>query len=88
MRKEWEVAGRVTRATVFVAACQYYELWLDGERVGLNRLDSPWTNFYTNRSYVRVLSPFCPQRHSKTYLKPRHPDIPACHPIIAQILDP
>ena len=52
MRKEFVVAEAVSRASLFVSACQYYALFLDGERVGDQRLDSPWTNFYTNRSYT------------------------------------
>jgi hypothetical protein len=54
MRKEFVVpAGApVTRATIFVAACQYYTLLLDGAVVGDQRLDGPWTEFYTNRSYT------------------------------------
>ena len=57
MRKEFEVpaaAARAARATVFVAACQYYTLLLDGAAVGDQRLDGPWTNFYTNRSYSTI----------------------------------
>ena len=56
MRKEFEVPAGVTpvRATLFVAACQYYSLFLDGAAVGDQRLDSPWTAFYTNRSYTTI----------------------------------
>ena len=56
MRKDFIVpaAGAPSRATLFVAACQYYSLLLDGAVVGDQRLDSPWTEFYTNRSYTTL----------------------------------
>ena len=56
MRKEFKVPAGATpvRATLFVAACQYYSLFLDGAAVGDQRLDSPWTAFYTNRSYTTI----------------------------------
>ena len=41
----------VGRASLFIAACQYYSLFLDGQRVGDRALDGPWTAVYTNRSY-------------------------------------
>lgn len=54
MRKDFEVASSVTvfRATLFIAACQYYTVFLDGVQIGDQMLDGPWTNFYTNRSYA------------------------------------
>jgi alpha-L-rhamnosidase len=53
MRKDFEVkAINITRATLFIAACQYYTLYLDGAVVGDQMLDGPWTSFYTNRSYT------------------------------------
>jgi hypothetical protein len=54
MRSTFSVASgtRVARATLFIAACQYYVAWIDGVRVGDFILDSPWTSFYTNRSYT------------------------------------
>jgi hypothetical protein len=55
MRKDFEVSHAVRRATVYVAACQYYTLFLDGNVVGDQVLDSPWTNFYTNRSYTTLV---------------------------------
>jgi alpha-L-rhamnosidase len=46
-------AGMVVhRASLFVAACQYYTLALDGQPVGDQVLDGPWTSFYNNRSYT------------------------------------
>ena len=56
MRKEFVVpaGAALSRATLFVAACQYYTLYLDGAAVSDQRLDSPWTEFYTNRSYTTI----------------------------------
>lgn len=56
-RKDFTVQVPVHRATVFVAACQYYTLFLDGTQVGDHVLDGPWTNFYTNRSCKFVTFP-------------------------------
>ena len=42
-------AGRVS---LFVSACQYYVLFLDGKRVGDHLLDVVWTKFAENRSYA------------------------------------
>lgn len=52
MRKEFVVSTstNVVRATLFISACQYYNAYLDGERVDTQVL-APWTSFYTNRSY-------------------------------------
>lgn len=52
LRKEFQVARPLSRATVFVSACQYYELYVDGRRVGRNELDVVWTRFDRNRSYA------------------------------------
>ena len=54
MRKDFVVVAAPARATLFIAACQYYTLLLDGAVVGEQRLDGPWTNFYTNRSYTTI----------------------------------
>lgn len=53
-RTEFDVPADmvVRRASMFVAACQYYTLALDGRPVGDQVLDGPWTSFYTNRSYT------------------------------------
>ena len=43
MRRAFTVPpGFVARATIFVSACQYYTLTLDGQRVGKNHLDVGW----------------------------------------------
>jgi alpha-L-rhamnosidase len=52
MRKDFKVAGSVARASIFVSACQYYELYVDGKRIGEQKLDVGWTSFKTNRSYA------------------------------------
>jgi hypothetical protein len=54
LRKDFQVPSKahITRATLFIAACQYYTLYLDGTVVGDQMLDGPWTSFYTNRSYT------------------------------------
>ena len=52
MRRTFEVSGPVERATIFVSACQYYRLTLDGVRIGNSELDVGWTSFKTNRSYT------------------------------------
>jgi alpha-L-rhamnosidase len=59
MRKDFLVpaGGAPARATLFIAACQYYTLFLDGAVLGEQRLDGPWTNFYTNRSYTALSLP-------------------------------
>ena len=52
-RTEFEipVGLPVQRASIFVAACQYHTLELDGKGIGQGALNGPWTSFYTNRSY-------------------------------------
>ena len=52
MRRDFRVSAPPHRATVFVSACQYYELYLDGKRIGDHMLDVGWTSFKTNRSYA------------------------------------
>ena len=51
-RKDFVVEHAVHRVSLFVAACQYYTLFLDGKVIGTQALDGPWTSFYTNRSYT------------------------------------
>ena len=53
MRKDFTVvAGFVSRISVFVSACQYYLLYIDGVRVGTHELDVVWTRFQFFRSYA------------------------------------
>ena len=48
---EIPVGLAVQRASIFVAACQYHTLQLDGKGIGQDALNGAWTSFYTNRSY-------------------------------------
>ena len=50
------LTGKVGRASLFVSACQYVLLYLDGERVGDHELDVLWTKFAENRSYVTYVT--------------------------------
>lgn len=43
---------KIGRAVLFVSACQYYQLFFDGQRIGEHELDVVWTRFGRNRSYV------------------------------------
>lgn len=57
LRKEFTVDSALTtekvgRVSIFVSACQYVLLYLDGSRVGNHELDVVWTKFAENRSYV------------------------------------
>jgi hypothetical protein len=57
----------VGRVSVFVSGCQYYELYLDGGRVGDAELDVAWTYFSRNRSYAALsIDParLAPGRHA------------------------
>lgn len=58
---------RVKRASALVSACQYYRLYVDGERVGRSELDVLWTRFDRNRSYSTYDLPsslFAPGLHT------------------------
>ena len=53
LRKDFMVvAGAAGFASVFVSACQYYLLFIDGVRVGSRELDVAWTRFQYFRSYA------------------------------------
>ena len=46
LRTEFVVPdGAVERVSLFVSACQYYMLYLDGRRVGDHELDVAWTKY-------------------------------------------
>lgn len=49
-RKEFSQAGEVERARVYVSGLGYYELYLNGRRVGDHVLDPAWTS-YDRRVY-------------------------------------
>ena len=47
MRKEFEVEEPPSRVSVFVSGCHYYELYLDGKRVGSDAgITNSWTRFW------------------------------------------
>lgn len=50
LRKGFSVAGEVARARVYVSGLGYYELYLNGRRVGDHVLDPAWTS-YDRRVY-------------------------------------
>lgn len=69
MRKDFTVVstGTPTYISVFVSACQYYLLYLDGVRIGQRELDVAWTRFQYFRSYASYdLDPslFTPGEHT------------------------
>ena len=56
-RKEFNVSSaELGRVSLYVSACQYVILYLDGARIGDHELDVVWTKFAENRSYVTYLS--------------------------------
>ena len=54
LRKDFTVVegAPLAHASVFVSACQYYLLYLDGVRIGARELDVAWTRFQYFRSYA------------------------------------
>ena len=55
LRRDFTVAAGGAPAaftSVFVSACQYYLLFIDGARVGARELDVAWTRFQYFRSYA------------------------------------
>jgi alpha-L-rhamnosidase len=56
LRKDFTVsgsgAGEGGFVSIFVSACQYYLLYIDGVRVGSRELDVAWTRFQYFRSYA------------------------------------
>jgi len=45
LRKELTLEGRIVRARAYVTALGYYELRINGEKVGANVLDPGWTTY-------------------------------------------
>ena len=45
LRKEFTLSGKVVRARAYVTALGYYELRINGEKVGCNVLDPAWTTY-------------------------------------------
>ena len=52
LRKEFELSGKVVRARAYISALGYYELRLNGEKVGRNVLDPGWTTYEKRNLYV------------------------------------
>ena len=44
-RKEFTLSGKVTNARVYIAALGYYELHVNGRKIGPNVLDPGWTTY-------------------------------------------
>jgi alpha-L-rhamnosidase len=51
LRREFRVEGRVKRARAYVTGLGYYELYLNGQKVGDRVLDPPYTNFHQRIYY-------------------------------------
>lgn len=51
LRREFRVQGRVKRARAYVTGLGYYELYLNGKKVGDHVLDPPYTNFHKRIYY-------------------------------------
>lgn len=45
LRKTFEVKGKVKRATLYASALGYYEMWLNGRRIGDQMQAPEWTNY-------------------------------------------
>ena len=62
LRKEFKLADQVVRARVYVTALGYYELRINGEKVGLNVLDPAWTAYKKRVLYSTYDITRCLQR--------------------------
>jgi alpha-L-rhamnosidase len=51
LRREFRVDARVRRARAYVTGLGYYELYLNGQKVGDRVLDPPYTNFHKRIYY-------------------------------------
>jgi hypothetical protein len=56
LRKDFTVSQQAARVTVFVSGCHYYELYLDGRRLGAEAagITNSWTRFNIHRSYATL----------------------------------
>ncbi|MGC8892485.1 MAG: family 78 glycoside hydrolase catalytic domain [Candidatus Saccharicenans sp.] len=45
LRKEFSCRGRAIRATAYISGLGYYELYLNGRRIGDSRLDPCWSDY-------------------------------------------
>jgi alpha-L-rhamnosidase len=51
LRKSFAVKGEVKRALLYVSSLGYYEMWLNGERVGDHQLAPEWTDYRFSVQY-------------------------------------
>ena len=51
LRKSFEVGNRVKKATLYASALGYYEMWLNGNRIGNQLMAPEWTNYEDNVQY-------------------------------------
>ena len=51
LRHGFQVEGKITRARLYVTALGYYEVHLNGQKVGENVLDPAWTDFRKRALY-------------------------------------
>jgi hypothetical protein len=55
LRKDFDVGEAAERVSAFVSGCHYYELYLDGVRVGSDAgITNSWTRFNRFRSYATM----------------------------------
>ncbi|HMP91542.1 MAG TPA: family 78 glycoside hydrolase catalytic domain [Phnomibacter sp.] len=52
LRKQFDVANTVKRATAFVCGLGHFELSINGKKVGTHFLDPGWTNYSQHAQYV------------------------------------
>lgn len=52
LRREFAVNGQVSRARVYICGLGYYELRVNGDKVGVNVLDPGWTTYDKRALYV------------------------------------
>ncbi|GHF26580.1 alpha-L-rhamnosidase [Pseudolysinimonas yzui] len=52
MRREFDLAGAIERARVYVSGLGYYELYVNGARIGDSVLDPAWTDFRSRALYA------------------------------------
>jgi alpha-L-rhamnosidase len=54
LRTEFSLSSSVERVTAFICGLGYYELYINGAKVGNNKLDPGWTSY--DKRYLVVLS--------------------------------
>ncbi len=57
LRKEITLNSKVVRARAYVTALGYYELRINGEKIGCNDLDPAWTTYPVRVLYSTLTSP-------------------------------